>query len=152
MKYSPERISISRKWKFTDACFSENMSNVVLLIAPWNRFTKRSWIKRYHNRSVKLNGNHWWLEETEMKKRSVDNVEDVLSKKHVTKRNTNKVNEKPLGTVRARSKSYPERLTTYNVFISCFKLKHYTWKFVTFEVWKVTSLVMDLITVWLEQG
>ena len=58
---------------------------------------------RYHNRSVKLNGNHWWLEETEMRKRGVDNVKDVLFKKHVTKRNTNKVNEKALDTVRTRS-------------------------------------------------
>ena len=74
-----------------------------------------------------------------MRKRGVDNVKDVLSKKHVTKRNTNKVNEKALGTVKARSKSYTERQTTYNVFISCFKLKHYTWKFGTLEVWKVTS-------------
>ena len=75
-----------------------------------------------------------------MRKRSVDDVKDFLSKKHVTERNTNKVNEKPLGAVRARSKSFPERQTTYNFFISSFKLKHYTWKFGTFEVWKATSL------------
>ena len=115
MKYSPDRISIFRKWKFTEACFSQSMSNVVFLIVSWNRFTKKIWIKRYLNRSVKLNGNHWWLEETEMRKRSVDNVKDVLSKKHVIERNTNKVNEKALSTVRARSKSFPERQITYNV-------------------------------------
>ena len=86
---------------------------------------------------MKLNGNRWWLEETEMRKHNVDNVEDVLSKKHVTERNTNKVNGK---YSKSTKKSYPERQTTYNVFISSFKLKHYTWKFGTFEVWKITSL------------
>ena len=36
------------------------------------------------------------MEETEMRKSNVDNVEDVLSKKHATERNTNKVNEKAI--------------------------------------------------------
>jgi len=40
-------------------------------------------------------GNHWWLEETEMKKLNVDNADDVLNNSW-PKRDTNKENENVL--------------------------------------------------------
>ena len=72
----PDRISISRKWKFNTCQFTKTC-DVKFLIVLWNRFNKGSWIKRYHNRSLKMEITGDWSRETDMRKHEVDNSDNI---------------------------------------------------------------------------
>ena len=74
----------------------KNLWNVVFLIVLWHSFTKESWIKRHHNRSMEVD----WIsgdcmKQTEMKKLYIDNANNVLNSTR-PKRITNKMNKKSL--------------------------------------------------------